>query len=210
MPKLKLPRKASGAPAGFQNWRTLHTIFKEGWIGIKLNLRLWVETCRKQPGETGLPGSSAPLPLILLCGLRAPPSGHPAPPQRVGKPQTARPPQGWRGSSGNPPGSVGSWTLQGGASSLPPPPRLARRGPQETSPGVVAAPRPMSVRGAAMEPGAAESARDPPPVWPRALGAGEGGDRVVVPGAGHGSAAGSHWFRELHPTLQPSLCLEVW
>lgn len=43
MPKPKLPRKASGAPAGFQNWRTLHTnfsIFKKGWIGIKLNLRL--------------------------------------------------------------------------------------------------------------------------------------------------------------------------
>lgn len=69
MPKPEHLPKASGAQAGFQNWRTLDTdfsIFREGWIGIKLNLKL---SCRKHPGDSGLPGSSTPLPLTLLQGV---------------------------------------------------------------------------------------------------------------------------------------------
>lgn len=214
MPKPEHPPKASGAQAGFQNWRTLDTdfsIFREGWIGIKLNLKLWAElqeTSRRlrasrilhTPPTDSLAGSVTTAPLLLSTRL-TPAGGETA--DRAASPRLAG-------------GAVATRQVQSGAG-------LYRAGPQpsrlflgwlggaaRTSPRVVAAPRPMSAQGAVMEPGAAGSAQDPPPVWPRALGAGQGAAKSWVPRAGNGGAAGSHWSQELRPTLQPPPRLEVW
>lgn len=137
-------------------------------------------------GEPRLPtGSGAATPFLSGPG---PLPSHSAPPCTGGsvKPPTARPPGGWRCSGGSEPDSV--WGLaRAGRGRLPPPlPGPARGGgPQGTPPRVVAAHRPMSAPGAAMEAGAAGSSRERPgpPQTPRpgAREAGEGAKEARRP-----------------------------
>lgn len=187
----ELPPKASAAQAGFQNWRTLDTnfsIFKDWCISIKLNLKLWAElqeTSRRlrasrilrTPPTDSLAESLATAPLLL--STRFPPAGGETA-DRAASPRLAG--ESWR------PARFSLELDRIGRGFVPPASSWAgKEGPQGTSPRVVAAPRPMSARGAAMEPGAARSARDPPPVWPRALGAGQGAAKSWCPVRGMGT-----------------------
>lgn len=140
-----------------------------------MNLRLWVElqeTSRRDrasrilctPPTDSLEESVAVAPLLL--GTRLPSAGGETA-DRAASPGLAE----WRWRRARL-----SLELDGvGRGLVPPTSSWARKeGPQGTSPGVVAVPRPMSAQGAAMEPGAARSTRDPLSVWPRALGVGQG------------------------------------
>lgn len=136
-----------------------------------------------------------------------PPPGLQAPPQPLG-PSPAPRPHPARGRNRRPRGlqalAEQRWRRarlrpglaragRGGAGSLRPS-RAGAGGAAGTPPGVAAAPRPMSARGAAMEAGAAGSARDPRAPAPAGL---ERGRQRRGARAGHGGAAGPRWASAL-------------
>lgn len=164
---------------GFQNWKTLEIRTKCSLpprAGCRGNT--WKTISTRAAGRKGpRPGSalSAKRGEPRLQGEPCRASSCPAPTLHARFSETANraASQGRRGSGGCKPGSVLGWTARGGAASLRP--SQARGGAAGDVSRVVAAPRPISARGAAMEAARRGAPGTPAPLRPWGCREGERG-----------------------------------